>query len=303
MSLPMKRPIHIAIIAQANLAIVDSDGIEEVHLDKIIRNINSLQTLFSYEMVNLPLSLGDYDKLHIYSNRLYFNTMAQRIEASELEYAICIVAEELEDSSFNKHNKEDWIGQRQNRDFAGMPEDDQSKKYGKELGLGVITVEDYKSYTPKGVKLDQYLAYLILCESFCIVSHQHLEHSVRKYCLFDMCHDKKDLITSLRQAYIHDECNEKLIEIGFNEKDINEAYKILAYVRKQNMGYIYLKLLNDPRISVTLGLVLGLSINILTQNYIVLSEILLIGVVVLLAILIFSQMKIVSLQNKNRRRS
>jgi hypothetical protein len=209
------------------------------------------------------------------------------IGASDLKYAICVVSEELEDSSFNKHNKDDWT------------EDGTKDEATKDMGLGVITIQDYKMYSPAATKLEQYLAFLILCESFCIVSRHHIEHSERKFCLFDLCHDKKDLITSIMRAFIHDQCIEDLLSFGFNEEDIAEANKILAYVRKPNTSAILLKWLNDPRISITIGALIGILINILTAKFPIISEITIIGLIVLIGVFITTQLNRSS-PNKHR---
>jgi hypothetical protein len=232
MGFPEKRPIEIGIIPHENLAIVRVDSREDIPLKRVINKLNSLQTLFQYKIVNPPMSLDEYDLRHLYSDKIYFETMAHRIEKSPLKWAITIVSEELEDGSFNRHNQE--------------------------AGFGVISVKHYKEYLPSGRNLDQYLAFLILCESFCLVSGQHLEHHLRKFCLFDICDDKNDLIECIRISFIHEACKTKIIDAGFKESDILEAEKILAFVRKPDTFYKINKFISSPLISLQIGIFLGL---------------------------------------------
>lgn len=227
-----KHPIIIAILPQENLAIVSAERREEVPLASIIKKLNSLQTLFQYDIIAPPMDLDEYDLLHLYSDKVYYETMEHRIAKSPLKWVITIVSEDLEKGSFNRHSETQ--------------------------GFGIITVKHYKEYLPTAHNLEQYLSFLILCESFCIVSGQHIEHTKRKYCLFDMCEEKSDLIESIRRSYIHDECERKILAAGFKKEDLLEAEKILSFVRKPNTLHKFNKFVSSWPISLQIGFLFGL---------------------------------------------
>lgn len=258
MTVPVRRPLNIAILPQQNLAIVTADRKEEVPIGALVRRLNSLQTLFHYQVIDPPLILGEYDERHLYNDQTYYDAIAKRIANSPIKWGIAIVSEELQEGSFNRHNEV--------------------------TGCGVITVKHYKEYIPNGHSLDQYLAFLILCESFCIVCGQHLEHHMRCYCLFDMCDDKHDLIECIRKSFIHEDCEQKIFAAGFTHEDFSEAEKILSFARRANTNYKFAKFASRWYVTLELGVLIGLIASFLVAVNLLISGVIVLGFLIVLLI-------------------
>ena len=219
-----------------DIALMDIGGVLGIKLDEVTKKLNSLQQdLFHFEVMTPALTdLGDYDKLHFYSDKVLFDHIKGRIRGSSFKYGIGITHETLDEGRFNRHAEKD--------------------------GMGVVTIDDAKQYTPPGKSLLQYLCFLILCEAFCITGGEHFEHDERKYCLFDMCAKKHDLVACLAKPHICPHCETRLKQAGFLDRDIVLAKKVLAYVGRPSLLYISKEIINNPIAGFILG---GLIVNLL----------------------------------------
>jgi len=239
MNVPRKHSLRIVLIQVEGLELVRIRGQEKIDLNAIAQRLNRLQKLFSYEVIGPTIRLGEYTSTHGYLDETYHRTMEARIQNSRFKWAIAITPEELEEGSFNRHSGN--------------------------KGLGIITTESYQNYIPPGSTLHQYLAYLILCESFCIVGGVDLEHQEKRYCLFDRCHKKMDLIECLRQPHIHEDCREKLLTLGYDVADLEQAENILKFVKAPNRWHRLGQFIQEPFQGLILGLAIGILTNLITK--------------------------------------
>ena len=218
------------------IALVNFGEIPGVSLDKLAKDLNHTQKhtpkLFQFQAISGPTSLGPYDLPHNYSNAKLFGFITESFEGTGINYGIAITVEELELARFNSHDES--------------------------LGVGLVTVYNHDEYKPPEKTLYQYLAYLILCEAFCITGRCHFEHDDKHYCLFDECSNKKDLRLCLEHPKIH--CISNLENIGFSKIDVANAKDILAYVRKRSPKNALLKTFGNPVVGILLG---GGSVNLL----------------------------------------
>jgi hypothetical protein len=238
-TVPVERPLLIGIIPVGHLEVVERGGRKDVDLEALARKLNNLQSLFEYRVISASLIMGEYTFDHGYRDETYYETMKDRIRSSEFRWAIAVTPEELEEGAFNRHSQGE--------------------------GLGIVTVESYERFIPPDSSLLRYLAYLVLCESFCIVSGQHLEHREARYCLFDMCHRKSDLTECLRRPSIHNECVTRLRRLGFTNSDLEQAYRILRYVGKPEVLHILKQAVATPGGGFLVGVASGLLANLLVQ--------------------------------------
>lgn len=211
---PRRRPIGIALVILGPQLRFD--------LNKLVRRLNGMQTLFNYFLVTPPVhDLGEPDEKHVYSDEVYFSRIEKRISGSQYDLGIGITYERLQQSSFNRHDHMH--------------------------GYGVVTMADFEKFTPRDKTLDQYLAYLLLCESFCLAGHQHFEHRAQKFCLFDECIELYDLFKCLQRPRIcRDICEKRLLNSGFTEHDLLQARLVLDYVGRTSLMQVLDRSINNP---------------------------------------------------------
>lgn len=222
------------------IALVDIGELLPISLQRVARRLNSLQTgLFRFDVVTPAVKkLGVPDRLHGYSNGLLFNSIGTRIKESDYDFVIGVTHHRLDEDRFNRHSEKE--------------------------GLGVVTVADASEYMPRGKTLEQYLCYLILCEAFCLVGREHFEHDDVSYCLFDMCHVKRDLLICLARPHICTRCEQRLRNAGFSQQDIERGKQVLAYVGKTRLWDVCKEIVAHPIIGLLGG---GLVIGILSEIF------------------------------------
>ncbi len=192
----------------------------EMQLARLTDRLNRLQKIFHYEPFSPGIDLPrKYDLKHIYSDKVYYSAIEKALYRTDYNYCIGITNERLQESSFNRHDH--------NR------------------GTGVITIADAEGFTPWDKTINQYLAYLILCESYCLVGKKHYEHSPRRFCLFDECHDLKDLVKCLQRPHICNKCKKRLMQ-RFEQSDIEGAQPVLDYVGKPSILRILSRSFGNP---------------------------------------------------------
>jgi len=113
--------------------------------------LNRAQDAFEYTFLPEPVTYRDITMSlpHQYGDEQHWAVLLNAFQARAVAYnfAILVVTSELPDSSFNRHNEAS--------------------------GLGVITLYQHLTYLPPLVDSEQYLMYLILCETYCIVGQRH----------------------------------------------------------------------------------------------------------------------------------
>ena len=211
------------------IGLVNFGEVIGVSLERLASDLNRAQNgktkLFQFQAIRGVTDLGEYDLPHNYSNKKLFSFITQSLHRTGINYGIGITVEELELGRFNSHDES--------------------------AGLGLVTVYNHDEYKPSEKTLYQYLAYLILCEAFCITGHHHFEHDDKHYCLFDECSNKKDLKVCLEHPKIH--CVQNLATLGFGPLDLANAAAILEYVRKRSVQNALVKTFSNPVVGMFLG--------------------------------------------------
>jgi len=241
------RPIPIALM---NLG-----GLLPIDLNRLAQDLNRArgQKLFEFHAVKMPVPLPGRDLPHAYSFASLFRTIKGNLFAHS--FGIGITHEVLEDSRFNWHDEN--------------------------LGVGAITIDHAEVYNPPGRSLYQYVAYLVLCEALCITSKTQLEHTDRYFCLFDMCTDREDIKTCIKEAHIHEGCKRRLVSLGFTPHDLASADDILRFVKQISISHAVRETIENPFVGFLLG---GLTVN-LVSNYVSAMDDLIRGAITLFMII------------------
>ncbi len=239
------QPVRVEIPAKVSIALCSTVGLDsaaflsrkQFELPRFVEMLNSLQGCFEFTAFDKQWDLGKYDKLHIYTDEHYYAKLRGVKKEQKYDYAIALTNDDLERAVFNTH-----------REFEGV---------------GVITVSHYLDYTPPGGTLRRYLAFLVLCETLCLVGQYQFEHSRQSHCLFDMCLDKRDLTSCLSRPQIEATCEKGLRTAGFSDQHIDSAYAILAYVGTPSWPQIVLSGIREPGAGFVLGIAATLGTAIL----------------------------------------
>lgn len=112
--------------------------------------------------------------------------------------------------------------------------------------FGLVTIDGYKDYLPIGMRLAQYISYLILCEAFCVSTGKELEHAATRGCLMDKCWPPSVFRADLAEPLLCEVCKANLIREGFTGADLTGAENVLAYVGKRSLAPTLRKALSHP---------------------------------------------------------
>jgi len=249
-------PTRITVPPKPRVALCSTQGLETAafssrrgfSLTRFAELLNSLQTCFEYTAFDQQWVLGPYDKLHIYTDEHYYERLGIiKGEQRGYDYAIAITSDDLERSVFNTHDET--------------------------RGLGIITLSHYWDYIPPGGSLQRYLAFLVLCETLCLIGHYQFEHSRPAYCLFDMCRNKRDLTLCLTRPKIEAACEQDLRAAGFADEHIDAANSILTYVGTPSLRQIATSGIREPGAGFMLGVAMTLGAAILITVAVTIAEI------------------------------
>jgi hypothetical protein len=205
-------------------------------LDRFVETLNELQGSFEFICEDDHWEFGTYDATHLYRNERYFERLVQTRQRRDWDAAIAITAEELQNGVFNTHRES--------------------------ASVGVITANRFKEYLPPGGTLYRYLAYLVMCETLCLLARRQFEHREYKLCLFDMCEKKSDLKDCLAAPTIHADCLTRLRSAGITEQQIDDVYKILGYVGTSSLGKLVTRGVSEPGSGFLLGGVVALAASV-----------------------------------------
>ncbi len=212
------------------IGLIDVGGKLPIDIHKLVKRLNGFGGNFHYGAGEKVSILGKFDLTHGYSDNHFWGFVREHIHGTEYAYGIGLTHLPLvEKDAFNRH------------DIVN--------------GVGMITFHDYRKYTPINRDLEQYLVYLILCESFCLVGETQFEHNETECCLFDMCGNKDDLRPCLSNPQIvqgTNRCRTRLRRAGFSEQDLEAAQRMLRFV-----GRLKFRRLIDSLMTPTTTLLLG----------------------------------------------
>ena len=209
-------------------------------IGRMARNLNGVGDAFQYTYVKEKIAFPNkYTKPHCYSNEQYFAALqkANNVFDIEIDYWIGFTHDKLEEDKFNTHDHN--------------------------AGYGMITTNDIEKYKPIGMASEQYLSFLCLCESFCLVGKNHYEHKEVTYDLFDECGEKADLTECLNEPYISHTSRKKLDASGF-KNDAGEA--ILGYVKEKSPYEVAKKVFSYRPVMLGTGIVIGQITQLLPKS-------------------------------------
>lgn len=220
------------------IAIIDLGGLSGINYRKLARKVNSLQTTFRYVVVSPAVTdLGIKDELHVYTYNRLFSLIKSHLEGTECKFGVGIIHERLEKDAFNHHSVDERVG--------------------------VITVRDYEEYIPFGRSKEQYVTYLLICETLCLIGGVDFEHQENRNCLFDWCIEKPHFRQCMEFAIIDKFCTARLTREGcFTQNEITDAHKILDYTARANINEIAKEALSNPFTNLFIG---GLTVNLLSS--------------------------------------
>ncbi len=221
------RPVKIALHPIKDL----EEGVWGVvgwhSLTELAEILNARQQVFAYTATVELTPPKELSEKHGYQKEDYFSCLADQIEHTDFDAAIGITHWDLEESQFNQH---------------AAPR-----------RVGVVTTSAFEAYLPPGGSLLKYLAYLILCESFCLATGQELEHDKRNYCLFDACTVRRDLVRCLRKPHIDTDCCAKLAALGFPAAEQNGVAGLLDFVGATSWWHFAAEAVREPGTGFLLG--------------------------------------------------
>lgn len=214
-----------------------------LNLKHVCEVLNKVQDQFEYVVLREPVSYGDITMSlpHAFGDEQHWAVMLKAFQERNVSYnfGILIVTSELADSSFNRHNEMS--------------------------GLGVITLYQHLTHLPPLVDSEQYLMYLILCETYCTVGQTHFEHGVVRYCLFDMCNNKADFIDCITTPQICNGCLAALDAAGFEAEQIDASRGPFELIAKRRWYSILGHAIADPRAIFFLGIYTSLMGSLAAQ--------------------------------------
>lgn len=120
-------------------------------------------------------------------------------------------------------------------------------------GVGVVTFEVYKQYVPETASLERYLAYLVLCEAFCLAGRKQFEHEEHRKCLFDLCGNKLEFTDCLVHPHICTECKKELVDSDFEPELIESVEKFLFSLAKPRPGSAFKAVMRRPAPAMLVG--------------------------------------------------
>jgi len=229
-------------------------------LDRFVETLNDLQDSFEFVCEDDHWDLGTYDATHLYRNERYFKRLVETRERRDWDAAIAITAEELENGVFNVHRESACVG--------------------------VVTANRFKDYLPPGGTLYRYLAYLVICETLCLLARRQFEHREYKLCLFDMCERKSDLKDCLAAPTIHPDCLVRL-RTAFHEPQIDDVYKILGYVGTSSLWKLVMRGVSEPGSGFLLGAIVALATSVVVELSVAAALIVAAGVMVLFLVVMW----------------
>jgi len=246
---PNTQPIPIALVMEDTVPRLQQVRLgpfrRRLDLGRICEALNRAQGAFEYILLPEPVTYRDLTMLlpHQYGDEQHWALLVNAFQARRVVYnfGILIVTRELADSSFNRHNEAS--------------------------GLGIITLYQHQTYLPPLVDSEQYLMYLILCETYCIVGQRHFEHAEVRYCLFDMCNNKLDFIDCISAPLICKRCLTALAEVGFEQEQIEASQGPFEVIAKQRWYSALGHGLGDPRAIFFLGIYASLMGSLAAQSH------------------------------------
>lgn len=189
--------------------------------------LNESQELFDFQHTEFETRVTE-DLPHGFTAEASFDCLSRQLEnLVDISCGIGLTDSPLEQGVFNHH--------------------DESR------GVGVVTFEVYKQYVPETASLERYLAYLVLCEAFCLAGRRQFEHKEHRKCLFDFCGNKLEFTDCLDHPHICTECKKELVSSGFEPDLVESVDKFLFSLAKPRPGSAFNAVMRRPAPAMLVG--------------------------------------------------
>lgn len=189
--------------------------------------LNEGQELFNFQHTEYETRVTE-DLPHGFTAKASFDCLSQQLEnLVDISCGIGLTDSPLELGVFNHH--------------------DESR------GVGVVTFEVYKQYVPETASLERYLAYLVLCEAFCLAGRKQFEHEEHRKCLFDFCGNKLEFTDCLVHPHICTQCKKELVASGFEAHLVESVEKLLFSLAKPWPGSAFNAVMRRPASAMLVG--------------------------------------------------
>lgn len=189
--------------------------------------LNESQSLFAFKHAESETRVTE-DLLHGFTAKASFDCLSGQLKnLVDVSCGIGLTDSPLELGVFNHH--------------------DESR------GVGVVTFEVYKQYVPETASLERYLAYLVLCEAFCLAGRKQFEHAEHRECLFDLCGNKLEFTDCLVHPHICTECKKELVASGFEAELVASVEKFLFSLAKPRPGSAFNAVMRRPASAMLVG--------------------------------------------------
>lgn len=170
---------------------------------RVCKRLNGTQTWFKFSVSDLD-AFKDTEPAgrRGYNDTQYWTALSPLRQMWHCDQIIAISGYLLDESSFNREERS--------------------------LGVGVVTVREYETFLPRGVGLEDYVSYLLLCAAICIAIPSLQEHAAPRGCLFDLCIERAELEAGLEAPKICDQDLEALRLAGVEAEQIKQVQRVLA---------------------------------------------------------------------------
>ena len=105
--------------------------------------------------------------------------------------------------------------------------------------------------------MDQYVAYLLMCETLILTAGRDLSHTVNRRCLFDECQDRYELRHCIESGTICNECKTELEESNVPHAAVNACLQVLKWCRSKRWRFVGRYTVSHPLTALSIGTGLG----------------------------------------------
>jgi len=113
----------------------------------------------------------------------------------------------------------------------------------------------------------QYVAFSTIAELLCNMSGENLCHQQNELCLFDECADRSCLAPAIEKSQICVDCIAKLKEKGIVKSQIDDAFLILRWCRRNTgASSLLIRTIMNPLTSLAIGTSIGWASSAFIQS-------------------------------------
>jgi hypothetical protein len=222
------------------VVLTDLGGNLSVDSHKFAKALNRRQKYksFFFEAAALISPLGDPDLAGTwYYFKSLFKKIRESLNSSNYDFAVGITHVRATEPEEAKKKKD--------KDYFPLSDISNWK-------ISVIT-EAMASYKPESKTLEQYIAYLLMCNLLTCQGQYDPTHEEPRYCLFDDCEDRYTIRRGIEKGTICSYCKENLSRHNVDQQMLSDVKKILNWCRKNSTSYDLINIGEKPLSALMLG--------------------------------------------------